>query len=108
MRDLEELGLLPKEAVEDAEHNNEKIESVIHAGDNDATEGLPWFESLVQGSRLGNMRRSWGSRQSGHGRFKVEWEIMEWTEGDAGDTSSPAKRKIGEVDESDTRMDGAH
>jgi hypothetical protein len=108
LRDLEELGLLPKEAVEDAEHDNEKIESVIHTGNNDTTEGLPWFESLVKGSKLGNMRRSWGSRQSGHGRFKVEWEIMEWTEGDVGDTVSPAKRKIGEVDESDLRMEDAH
>jgi hypothetical protein len=108
LRDLEELGLLPKEAVEDAEHDNEKIESVTITGSSDANEGLPWFESLVQGSKLGNMRRSWGSRQSGNGRFKVEWEIMEWTEGNDSELASPGKRKIGEVEENDSHMEGAH
>ncbi|PMD36956.1 hypothetical protein L207DRAFT_410532, partial [Hyaloscypha variabilis F] len=77
LRDLEDLGILPQEAVEDAALDNEKIEA---RGGNDANEGLPWFESLVKGSQLGNMRRSWGSRESGNGRFKVEWEIVEWTE----------------------------
>jgi hypothetical protein len=108
LRDLEELDLLPKEAVEDAEHDNEKIENVPFTGSNDAKEGLPWFESLVQGSKLGNMRRSWGSRQSGNGRFKVEWEIMEWTDENDREATSSAKRKIGEVEESDAHMEGAH
>jgi hypothetical protein len=93
--------------VEDAQHDNEKIESIPFTG-SDANEGLPWFESLVDGSKLGNMRRSWGSRQSGSGRFKVEWEIVEWTEADDNESTSPVKRKIGEVEESDSQMEGSH
>jgi hypothetical protein len=84
------------------------MESVTITSSNDANEGLSWFESLVQGSKLGNMRRSWGSRQSGNGRFKVEWEIMEWTEGNDSELASPGKRKIGEVEESDSHMEGVH
>ena len=102
------MGLLPKEAVEDAAHDNEKIEDVVSKGGNDGNEGLPWFESLVQGSKLGNMRRSWGSRESGNGRFKVEWEIMEWTEENDSEPTPPGKRKIGEVEESDSHMEGGH
>ncbi|KAN0115395.1 hypothetical protein V8E51_004939 [Hyaloscypha variabilis] len=105
LRDLEDLGILPQEAVEDAALDNEKIEA---RGGNDANEGLPWFESLVKGSQLGNMRRSWGSRESGNGRFKVEWEIVEWTEENESDPTPPSKRKIGEVEEHDSHMEGGH
>lgn len=99
--------------MEDAENDKEKIENVVpFAGSNilngEANEGLPWFETMVEGSKLGKMRRSWGSRQSGSGRFKVEWEIMEWTDEGENETNLPGKRKIGEVEESDAHMEGAH
>ncbi len=97
--------MLPNEAVESAALDNEKIEA---RGGNDANEGLPWFESLVKGSQLGNMRRSWGSRESGNGRFKVEWEIVEWTEENESDPTPPSKRKIAEVEEHDSHMEGGH
>ncbi len=86
LRDLEDLGLLDESADEE--------EQVVRNG-----EGVPWFESMVEGSRLGKMRKSWGQRSSGNGRYKVEWEIVEWTEGDGEvvDTMSTGKRKIGEV-----------
>jgi hypothetical protein len=109
LRDLEEFGLLPKEATEDVE--GDKAEYVLYAGsipNGDANEGLPWFESMVQGSRLGNVRRSWGSRQSGNGRIKVEWEVMEWTDENENENTSPGKRKIGDVEGSDSHMEGAH
>jgi hypothetical protein len=54
------------------------------------------------------MRRNWGSRQSGNGRFKVEWEIMEWTDENDTEATSSAKRKIDKVEESDAHMEGAH
>jgi len=104
------LGLLPKEATEDVE-SNKKEENVTYAGsllNGDANEGLPWFETMVQGSKLGNVRRSWGSRQSGNGGIKVEWEIMEWTDENGDENTSPGKRKIGEVEESDAHMEGGH
>ncbi|KAG4416945.1 hypothetical protein IFR04_009889 [Cadophora malorum] len=120
LRDLEELGVLPTEAVEDAVGERKVIESAgggVGAGEKGegkggvlsegsgngiGEEGLPWFETMVKGSRLGNVQRSWGERRSGNGRFKVEWEIVEWTEdgGEGGEgTKSPAKRKLGEVDQ---------
>jgi hypothetical protein len=101
--------LLPKEATEDVEEK--KVENVPYAGstiNSDANEGLPWFETMVQGSKLGNVRRSWGSRHSGNGRIKVEWEIMEWTDENENENTSPVKRKIGEVEESDLHMEGGH
>lgn len=104
--------MLPKEATDDADSDKEKIENVVpYAGSNvlngDANEGLPWFEKMVEGSRLGKMKKSWGSRHSDNGRFKVEWEIVEWTEGDD-DSAAPSKRKFGEVAEPDSVMEGAH
>ena len=114
LRDLEELGVLPREAVEDAVGEREVLESAgekgkgiggvlsERAGGGNGEEGLPWFETMVKGSKLGNVQRSWGERRSGNGRFKVEWEIVEWTEdgGEGGEgTKSPAKRKLGEVDQ---------
>lgn len=113
LRDLEDLGLLPKEATENAEIDKEKIENVVpHAGSNhlngDANEGLPWFETILKGSKLGNMRRSWGSRESRNGRVKVEWEIMEWNDEGENETTLPGKRKIGDVERHDSHMEGAH
>jgi len=110
LRDLEDLGLLPKEALEDAESDKEKIENVVGSNvlNGDGNEGLPWFETMVEGSKLGKMKKSWGSRQSGNGRYKVEWEIMEWTEGDEEDSTLPSKRKFGEVVEADSTMEGIH
>lgn len=111
LRDLEDLGVLPSEALQDAENDKEKIGNVVpFAGSNTvngpANEGLPWFETMVEGSRLGRMKRSSGHRQDG--RYKVEWEIMEWTEGDEAGSSSPAKRKLDEVEENDSSMGGTH
>jgi len=107
LRDLEDLGLLPKEALDDAEADKQKIEKV--GTDAAVNEGLPWFENLVEGSKLGKMKKSWGSRHSDNGRFKVEWEIVEWTEGDE-DLATPSKRKFGEVaeTEADSVMEGTH
>lgn len=105
------MGILPSEALQDAEHDKEKIENVVpFAGSNTmndpANEGLPWFQTLIEGSRLGKMKRSSGQRQDG--RYKVEWEIMEWTDGDEVGGASPAKRKLGEVEEHDSSMGGTH
>lgn len=53
LRDLEELGLLPKEALDDAQDDKEKIDNVIpFAGSNTlngaGNEGLPWFQTMVE------------------------------------------------------------
>ncbi len=58
--------------------------------------GLPWFDSYVEGSRLSRRllqqqqrirRHDVGSAQSADGSVQVEWEVLEWTEGDDDDSA---------------------
>ncbi|KAL1837248.1 hypothetical protein VTJ49DRAFT_4089 [Mycothermus thermophilus] len=72
--------------------------------------GLPWFDALVEGSRLGRMRWSGGTGTTamggeGRGTVRVAWEVMEWTEGEDAAAApavvvaggeSPRKRKLEE------------
>lgn len=113
LRDLEDLGLLPEEALAGAENDKQAVQSIVpHAGghplDGDVNEGLPWFDAMIEGSKLGKMRRH-GETREGNG-WRVEWEIMEWTEGGeeaAESTSVTGKRKLGDVaaDDADVRME---
>ncbi|KAF7897597.1 hypothetical protein EAF00_005825 [Botryotinia globosa] len=110
LRDLEELGLLPKEALEDAQNDKQTIETVIPHTENDGRgeQGLPWFETLVKGSRLGKMKTSRGRRTADDGRIKVEWEIVEWT-GEDDDVQLPitGKRKLDATSPGEgSRMEG--
>ncbi|KAG9234458.1 hypothetical protein BJ875DRAFT_376395 [Amylocarpus encephaloides] len=111
LRDLEELGLLPREALEEAEFDREKVEKAVPTvtANRDLGESLPWFETMVEGSKLGKMKREGGRRTSVNGQWRVEWEIVEWT-ADDGETGnmSPGKRKFGVVEESETPMDVGH
>ncbi|KAB5570456.1 hypothetical protein GE09DRAFT_708096 [Coniochaeta sp. 2T2.1] len=71
--------------------------------------GLPWFDTLVEGSRLGNLRHRKGSGRSRDGTVRVEWEIMEYTEDDGdsgGDSPRSGKRKFDEREESNQAMQG--
>lgn len=43
---------------------------------------MPWFDSMVAGSRLGNLRASRVGGRSRDGRVTYEWEIVEWTADD--------------------------
>jgi hypothetical protein len=53
---------------------------------------------------LGKISRGQGERRVGNGRYTIEWEIMEWNEGDPEPLSG--KRKLGEVDvEEDAKME---
>jgi hypothetical protein len=68
--------------------------------------GLPWFDSLIEGSRLGrrlgNVRASKGGGHSQDGTVRYEWEIVEYTEGDddddGNDTPRSGKRKLDDRD----------
>lgn len=68
--------------------------------------GAPWFEELVENTKLGRFKQRRGGHSSRDGSVRVEWEIMEWTEGDADDEAGPAssKRKIGDIEGEDTEM----
>ncbi len=99
--DLEDLGLIPdpEESPSPTRHGASTPEEKSPAGRE--TLNVPWFDSMIAGSRLGNMRTSKGSHQSLDGRVKVEWEVMEWT-GDDVDSPGPAKRARQDTAEADT------
>ncbi|KAK8117474.1 uncharacterized protein PG998_005755 [Apiospora kogelbergensis] len=117
LRDLEDMGLLPDDS--DNENNTEEMDlaptAPVTTGPSAPLlgrefSGLPWFDSLVRGSQLGNMRTSRGARESRDGHVRVEWEITEWT-GDGGgegiddesESSSSGKRKLGDTDHDDAQ-----
>jgi hypothetical protein len=89
LRDLEDMGLIPEE--EDNKTLTTQPSEAV--GRNTALRqsyGVPWFDGMVEGTRLGNMRRSQGVKQSQDGRVKVEWEIVEYS--DNGDESKGSSR----------------
>lgn len=65
--------------------------------------GVPWFEEMIEGSRLGRIMRSRrGMGASEDGSMAFEWEISEWQDSDTGrqpsefsiiTSSSSGKRK---------------
>ena len=99
---LQELGLIPDEDHEEqstAPSAGDSMDGVIQAQRNfdDAVstrqeqgKGAPWFEELIEDSRLGRVKRQRGGRTSGDGASTVEWEIVELENG----TQSTAKRKV--------------
>ncbi|EON69007.1 hypothetical protein W97_08265 [Coniosporium apollinis CBS 100218] len=60
--------------------------------------GAPWFEEMVQQTRLGRIKRQKGGHTSNDGSMRVEWEIVEY-EGDTEDGTVTGKRKIGEMED---------
>jgi hypothetical protein len=110
LRDLDELGLLPEGALGELEGPGDKapmttttlpigaVEDQQHAVAHDV---VPWFESMLQGSSLGRVRRSRGKRQTQDGRVGMEWEVVELLPEDEaaeGDTQGMGKRKLGDVE----------
>jgi len=112
LRDLEDLGLLPKEALGDVD--TEATETSLPQTESgtlatEGREGLPWFETMIEGSNLGRVKRSRGHGHTSDGRLKVEWEIVEWTDdGTEGETPANGKRKLADVEGGDSIMEGVH
>jgi hypothetical protein len=104
IRDLEDMGLIPEweedavQAVESTEAS--KGTALRHSF------GVPWFDGLVEGTRLGNLRRRQGIETSPDGQVRVEWEIVEYNDGNKKDTDvstgilTPGKRKLEDVETS--------
>lgn len=73
--------------------------------------GRRWFEEIIEGSELGRIRRRKGVHVDSESGAKVEWEVVEFENGDEDGASSDmgsaepvsgvGKRKIGEVAEGD-------
>ena len=53
--------------------------------------GAPWFEEIVKNTALGHFKQQRGGHTSRNGNVKVEWEVVEWTEGDDADDSAGVK-----------------
>ncbi|CAM1505346.1 Fc.00g109830.m01.CDS01 [Cosmosporella sp. VM-42] len=109
LRDLEDMGLIPEDSESEGKEENQKPTRSTALRQ---SYGVPWFDGMVDGTRLGKMRRSQGVQRSQDGRVKVEWEIVEFN-GDNGDQRSgddndvemelnhPSKRKMVDREESD-------
>lgn len=131
LRDLEELGLIPESEEEEdegdeGEHQKKKRKTAGGASGEFSvvgreSRGVPWFDSLVEGTRLGKMRRSQVVEETRDGKVWVEWEIVEWTADDVDDISDEgsgdvdmdlqeektgpgAKRKLQDRDEAGTAV----
>ena len=117
---LHDLGLVPRESDDDDDDDeNEKNEKNENGVVRDGTSrsggrvgvprtartevvrrGAPWFEELVEDSRLGRLRRRRGGHSIGDGLATVEWEVTEWSGGGegVGSESVGGKRKIADVE----------
>ncbi|PVI05665.1 hypothetical protein DM02DRAFT_639094 [Periconia macrospinosa] len=101
---LGQLGYLPgaDSGDEDTEHGlaNAGRHARMVTRSEPLTRGAPWFEELIEHTALGRYTKRRGGHQSRDGA-KVEWEVVEWTEGDDLEqegSTTPSKRKIGQVD----------
>ncbi|KAI8933826.1 hypothetical protein NX059_009528 [Plenodomus lindquistii] len=89
---LRDLGLLPSSESSD-----------LPASPRSA--GAPWFEEMVQNTVLGRFKQQRGAHTDNG--VLVEWDVVEWTEGDQATThhdhgrATPSKRKVGNVDAGD-------
>lgn len=101
---LTELGFLPGSESSDedtvAPVRTTTSRSVLRS--EPQSRGAPWFEEIIQNTRLGRLKQQRGGHSGGG--VHVEWEVVEWTEGEDADDeghSTPTKRKIGEIDAGD-------
>ncbi|KAL6706390.1 hypothetical protein ACN47E_005496 [Coniothyrium glycines] len=98
---LDQLGFLPTSDSSDEESGaSGRIPSSRTVTRTEPrSQGAPWFEEIVRNTRLGRFKQQRGGH-SGNG-VHVEWEVVEWTEGEDADDegrSTPSKRKLGELD----------
>lgn len=112
LQDLEDMGLIPDDTSEEDDTEQPK-ETNTAARDKSTSPpnketvlrqsfGVPWFDGLVEGTRLGKLRRSQGIQQSQDGSLKIEWEIVEYSDNGEDDvemeTPSSGKRKLDDRD----------
>ena len=105
---LEELGLLPDEVSSDiatSEAQSQVVQRDNGSLDRSSREGriggVPWFEEMIEGSRLGRTEKTRrGHAKNADGTTRIEWEVSEFT--DEGSGTPRAKRKYD--DDRDTPM----
>ncbi|KAL8732978.1 MAG: hypothetical protein Q9166_002376 [cf. Caloplaca sp. 2 TL-2023] len=87
--------------------NNEKGKEVGHVNTLEGREvrGPPWFEEMIEGSRLGRIKRQRGGQSSADGRSKVIWEVVEFMGEPSDSGNNTGKRRLSQVGkESDVEM----
>ncbi|KAJ4391353.1 hypothetical protein N0V93_004970 [Gnomoniopsis smithogilvyi] len=118
--DLEDLGLIPESPIEAPQFDIPAIAGRQATSPGDATSdpvattstalhptgtyretvGVPWFESIIEGSSLGGrLRTTRGTRQSADGLTKFEIEITEFNDDGTEASQSSGnngKRKLGD------------
>lgn len=107
LRDLEDMGLIPDESDQEVQPAGSPLKSTALR----QSYGVPWFDGMVEGTRIGNMRRSQGVQRSQDGRVSVEWEIVEFTgEERPGsqdvdmESTNHGKRKLQDRDDADALL----
>ncbi|KAK0738289.1 hypothetical protein B0T18DRAFT_394605 [Schizothecium vesticola] len=116
LADLEDLGLLPDSGSDSsdaeggadddgaeqqkqrqeqdtpmAEHDAEEEEMVVTTKRRQTVGGVSWFDTLMEGSRLGGrVRVAKGRRTNRSGSVRVEWEVVEWND-DGGEDEAAAE-----------------
>jgi len=112
---LGELGWLPGDSSDEEvagesfpETHRRVVERFLQPA---GMRGAPWFEEMVGDTKLGKLKRQKGGHISRGGNVKIEWEVVEWTEGDDADDEAAGgvkgKRKIGDVEDDDIHMAAA-
>lgn len=82
LRDLESMGLIPDSPSDSG--SQEETEKPAQTPGLRQSHGIPWFDGMVEGSRVGRMCRRHGLlRRSRDGTIKIDWEIIEYS--DSGD-----------------------
>lgn len=102
---LEDAGLLSGVSSEDeregTRESSKEPKQVTAIGQGREVQGSPWFEEMIEGSRLGRLRRRRGGQSSSDGSTRVEWEVTEFDSGEADEEGSVNnhKRKLGSLGE---------
>ncbi|EEU46127.1 uncharacterized protein NECHADRAFT_100184 [Fusarium vanettenii 77-13-4] len=108
LRDLEDMGLIPEESEQQRTASEQTAERVGRSTALRQSYGVPWFDGMVEGTRLGSMRRSQGVRQSQNGRVRVEWEIVEFSGSSEGEEAGGSAGQAGKTGEEDVEMELSH
>ena len=81
---------------------SQRISKVKRKG-NREVRGQPWFEEVIEGTKLGKINKSRGGEVSRDGKSRWEWSVVEFEEGEGpegngeGEGKVTGKRKAGEM-----------
>ncbi|KKY38647.1 hypothetical protein UCDDA912_g01340 [Diaporthe ampelina] len=132
LADLDELGLIPESPTEE-ESSELPVRGALKAAQQASeaervsatlptasqpigreSRGIPWIESLVEGSSLGGrLKRASVTRRSADGSAWAQWHIVEYTDdgqvesGPGGSSGNNGKRKLADRDDGEDGVGAA-